>query len=189
MFHIDLCSKQALSFPPLKIRNPNLKMSVHSVHLSSSHDFSKQTKSFITLVRDHGVEGDAHAGRTVKHLYDLKKHAREQAKAQREDPTAIIPLPLNQKQVHLIQSELFQDDGFRQDGEGSEVKAGDLGENITTAGIDLVALSKGTRLTFVGPSTMKVGDVTRDGFLSHANALQSRLTSSATSETEAIEQH
>ena len=163
-------------------------MSVHSVHLSSSHKFSKQTQSSITLVRDHGVEGDGHARRTVKHLYNLKRHAREQEKAQREDPTAIIPVPRNREQVHLIQSELFEDDGFRQDGEGSGVEAGDLGENITTAGLDLVEMSKGTRLTFVGPSTMKARDETGDRLCSPANALKSRLTSSATSEPE-IEPH
>lgn len=119
----------------------------------------------------------------VKHLYNLKKHAREQAKAQREDTTAIIPVPLNQKQVHLIQSELFEENGFRDDGQGPKVKAGDLGENFTTAGLDLVGMSKGTRLIFVGPKPMKARNQMRHGLFLHG------LTSSATSGTEAMEQH
>ncbi|WP_377831259.1 hypothetical protein ACFKHW_38990 (plasmid) [Bradyrhizobium lupini] len=72
------------------------------------------------LVEGHGVEGDAHAGALVKHRYLARRQPR---------------LP-NLRQVHLIPAELFaslSDAGF-------QVAAGDLGENITTAGLDLGAL-------------------------------------------------
>ena len=48
----------------------------------------------------------------------------------------------NLRQVHLIHDELFDD--LR--AAGHEVAAGDLGENITTHGIDLLGLPEGTRL-------------------------------------------
>jgi MOSC domain-containing protein YiiM len=43
----------------------------------------------------------------------------------------------NLRQVHLLHSELLS---------ALEVPPGDLGENVTTAGIDLLSLSTGTRL-------------------------------------------
>jgi MOSC domain-containing protein YiiM len=72
------------------------------------------------------VEGDAHAGRTVQHLSRIAK-----------DPT--VP---NLRQVHLIHSELFDELA----GKGFAVAPGELGENVTTYGIDLLSLSRGTRL-------------------------------------------
>jgi len=55
----------------------------------------------------------------------------------RRDPTQP-----NLRQVHLIHAELFDELVER----GFAVFAGDLGENITTRGIDLLALAAGTRL-------------------------------------------
>lgn len=80
-----------------------------------------------------GVEGDAHAGKTIKHLYLLKK-----------DPSR-----LNLRQVHLIQTELF-DELLEK---GFTVKAGELGENINTRGINLLDLPTGTRLS-IGESVV-----------------------------------
>ncbi len=99
---------------------------VISVSLSNKHRFSKETRSRITLLKGLGVEGDAHMGKTVKH--------RSRVKA---DPTQP-----NLRQVHLIQAELF-DDLKKQ---GFTVKAGDVGENITTRGIDLLNLPRGAKL-------------------------------------------
>ena len=81
------------------------------------HHFSKPTRESILLIEGHGVEGDAHAGPFVRHRY-LARHQ---------------PRLPNLRQVHLIPSELFTtllEFGF-------EVGAGDLGENVTTAGLDL----------------------------------------------------
>lgn len=99
---------------------------VLAVHRSSSHSFSKHAEDDIVLVEGLGVEGDAHAGVTVKHRSRVKR-----------DPTAP-----NLRQVHLLHAELFDELVAR----GFAVFPGDLGENITTRGLDLLALPTGTRL-------------------------------------------
>ncbi|HLN61957.1 MAG TPA: MOSC domain-containing protein, partial [Symbiobacteriaceae bacterium] len=73
-----------------------------------------------------GVEGDAHCGVTVKHRSRVK-----------QDPTQP-----NLRQVHLVHSELH--DELRS--AGFTVSAGQMGENVTTSGIDLMALPVGARL-------------------------------------------
>jgi len=98
-----------------------------SVSRDPRHAFSKPEADRITLVEGIGVEGDAHAGRTVQHL-----------SRKRVDPAAP-----NLRQVHLIHSELFAEVAE----EGFEVAPGQLGENVTSAGIDLLALPTGTLLT------------------------------------------
>jgi hypothetical protein len=99
---------------------------VLAVHLSNSHSFSKLTVDLITLVAGLGVKEDSHFGKTVQHLSRIAK-----------DPT----LP-NLRQVHLIHSEVF----VEVDEKGFSVQPGDLGENITTTGVDLLGLPTGTRL-------------------------------------------
>jgi MOSC domain-containing protein YiiM len=97
-----------------------------AVARDDKHRFSKPPVAQITLLAGIGVEGDAHAGRTVQHRY-LK----------RKDPTA-----RNLTQVHFMAAELFPelaDQGFI-------VGPGQLGENITTHGVDLITLPRGTRL-------------------------------------------
>jgi MOSC domain-containing protein YiiM len=99
---------------------------VVAVAKDGAHRFSKPTCPSITLIEGYGVRGDAHAGPTVQHLARM-----------RADPTRP-----NLRQVHLIPAELFADLAER----GFAVGPGQLGENITTAGVDLVALPRGTRL-------------------------------------------
>ncbi|NQW16677.1 MAG: MOSC domain-containing protein [Chloroflexi bacterium] len=99
---------------------------VAAVSASSSHTFSKPTHTSITLIEGLGVDGDAHNGVTVKHRSRV-----------RQDPTQI-----NLRQVHLIHSELFDE----LSGMGFSVGAGEMGENVTTGGIDLLGLPTGTRL-------------------------------------------
>ncbi len=99
---------------------------VTAVSRSSSHSFSKHIESFIRLVPGRGVEGDVHMGAQVRHRYDARKQ----------------PSSPNLRQVHLIHQELFVE--LRD--AGLVVNAGDLGENITTRAVDLLALPKGTRL-------------------------------------------
>jgi MOSC domain-containing protein YiiM len=99
---------------------------VTAVSRSPRHKFSKQNELWIRLLAGLGVEGDAHAGEKVKH----RSRARW---------TPHLP---NLRQVHLMHSELHDElraAGFR-------VAPGDLGENVTTRGIDLLALPTGTRL-------------------------------------------
>ncbi|HSL84719.1 MAG TPA: MOSC domain-containing protein [Thermoanaerobaculia bacterium] len=99
---------------------------VASVSRSSSHTFSKAAEASIRLLAGLGVEGDAHAGVTVKHRSRVAR-----------DPTRP-----NLRQVHLIHAELH--DELR--ASGFAVSPGDLGENVTTRGIDLLALPTGARL-------------------------------------------
>jgi MOSC domain-containing protein YiiM len=100
--------------------------SVVAVSLRTGHHFSKTPSPSIRLLQGLGVAGDAHMGETVKHRSRVRK-----------DPTQP-----NLRQVHLIHVELFSELRAR----GFTVKPGDLGENITTSGIDLLALPTGARL-------------------------------------------
>ena len=93
---------------------------------SGTHGFSKQTAPLIRLVEGLGVEGDAHFGTTVQHLSRKRRHP--------DEP--------NLRQVHLIHAELF--DELREG--GYRVLAGDLGENVTTCGLDLLGMPVGTVL-------------------------------------------
>jgi hypothetical protein len=99
---------------------------VVAVHRSGSHSFSKFAEESITLVAGQGVLGDAHAGSTVKHRSRVARDASQP----------------NLRQVHLLQVELFDDLMER----GFPVWPGELGENVSTRGIDLLALPAGTQL-------------------------------------------
>lgn len=99
---------------------------ITAVSLSVGHSFSKPNQKSIRLIAGVGVEGDAHSGVTVKHRSRVKR-----------DPTQP-----NLRQVHLIHAE-FHDELNAQ---GFNVSAGQMGENITTRGVDLLALPTGTRL-------------------------------------------
>ncbi|WP_460398625.1 MOSC domain-containing protein [Actinophytocola sediminis] len=108
---------------------------VLAVHASVDHTFSKEARSSITLHEGLGVHGDAHYGATVQH----------------RSRVAADPSQPNLRQVHLIQVELFDllaDAGFT-------VLPGDLGENVTTRHLDLLALPVGTRLT-IGDAVITV---------------------------------
>ncbi len=109
---------------------------VTAVSASATHSFTKPSQDFIDLVAGLGVRGDAHNGETVKHRSDVRK-----------DPTR-----KNLRQVHLMHAELHEElqaKGFR-------VAAGTLGENITTAGIDLLGLPRGTILRIGAEAELEV---------------------------------
>ncbi|OIJ84848.1 MOSC domain-containing protein [Streptomyces colonosanans] len=99
---------------------------VNAVSSNGAYTFTKPNRESIRLLTGLGVEGDVHAGETVKHRSRIRK-----------DPTQP-----NLRQVHLIHEELF--DEVRQS--GFDVAAGQLGENVTTRGIDLLGLPRGTLL-------------------------------------------
>ena len=100
--------------------------SVIAVSSRTGHHFSKTPNLSIRLLKGLGVAGDAHMGETVKHRSRVRK-----------DPTQP-----NLRQVHLMHAELFDELHAR----GFVVQPADLGENVTTSGIDLLALPAGTRL-------------------------------------------
>jgi MOSC domain-containing protein YiiM len=99
---------------------------VVAVSASARHTFRKPNADRIVLVEGLGVEGDAHCGTTVKHRSRVAK-----------DPTQP-----NLRQVHLIHAELHEE--LRRGGYALE--PGEMGENITTQGLDILALPTGTRL-------------------------------------------
>ncbi|MGO4573795.1 MOSC domain-containing protein [Microvirga sp. 2TAF3] len=99
---------------------------VIAVSCGATHDFSKPNRDSIRLLTGLGVEGDAHLGVTVKHRSRVAKD----------------PSQPNLRQVHLIHAELHDELEAR----GFAVSAGQMGENITTRGLDLLGLSTGTRL-------------------------------------------
>jgi MOSC domain-containing protein YiiM len=107
-----------------------------AVSRSPGHSFSKAAQLVIRLLSGQGVEGDAHAGASVKHRSRVA-----------QDPTQP-----NLRQVHLIASETHDELRAR----GFDVGAGDMGENITTRGLDLFALPRGARLRLGDAAVVEV---------------------------------
>lgn len=99
---------------------------VTAVSVSATHTMQKPNAGRINLLAGLGVDGDAHMGKTVKHR---SRVARD-------------PSQPNLRQVHLIHAELLDELADK----GFSVAPGRMGENITTRGIDLLALSAGTKL-------------------------------------------
>ena len=91
------------------------------------HLFSKCPAAEVVLLPGLGVEADAHQGVTVQH----------------RSRVAVDPTQPNLRQVHLIGAELFAEVAEY----GYQVEPGQLGENVTTAGLDLLGLPRGTRLS------------------------------------------
>jgi MOSC domain-containing protein YiiM len=99
---------------------------VTAVSLSMKHTLVKPTRDRIRLLAGLGVEGDAHQGATVKHRSRVARDPRQP----------------NLRQVHLIHAELLDE----LQAAGFAVSAGQMGENVTTRGVDLLGLPAGTRL-------------------------------------------
>ena len=99
---------------------------VAAVFRSATHSMRKASHPSIRLLAGVGVEGDAHAGATVQHRSRVAKD----------------PSQPNLRQVHLIHAELHDELAARE----LAVLPGEMGENVTTRGIDLLALPTGTRL-------------------------------------------
>jgi MOSC domain-containing protein YiiM len=100
------------------------------------HRFSKLARESLVLLEGLGAEGDVHAGAFVRHRYQARRQ----------------PKMPNLRQLHLIPSELL--DVLRAD--GYELRPGDLGENIMTAGLDLEALPLGTILKLGAEATVEL---------------------------------
>lgn len=113
-----------------------VRAAVAAVCAAAGHAFSKQLRADILLVEGLGVAGDAHLGVTVMH----------------RSRVAVDPTQPNLRQVHLMHEELFEELAAR----GHTVRPGDLGENITTRGVDLLALPRGTLLTIGSEAVVEV---------------------------------
>jgi MOSC domain-containing protein YiiM len=113
-----------------------MSATVTAVSRSATHTMTKPNEAGIRLVAGLGVEGDAHMGETVKHRSRVKR-----------DPT--VP---NLRQVHLIHAELHDE----LERAGFVLKPGQMGENVTTRGVDLLALPTGTRLHLGATAVIEV---------------------------------
>ncbi|MFH9060000.1 MOSC domain-containing protein [Streptomyces coeruleorubidus] len=109
---------------------------VTAVSSNGEYSFTKTNRDSIRLLAGLGVEGDVHAGVTVRHRSRVA-----------QDPTQP-----NLRQVHLMHEELFAEVGEA----GFKVAPGELGENITTQGIDLLGLPAGTLLRIGGTAVLEV---------------------------------
>jgi len=109
---------------------------VVAVSRNSAHTFSKPNQASIRVLPGLGVEGDAHLGTTVQHLSRV----------------AVDPTQPNLRQVHLLHSELFEE--LR--AADFLVAPGDIGENITTRGIDLLNLPVGAVLRIGDSAVIEV---------------------------------
>ncbi|MGE7469191.1 MOSC domain-containing protein [Bosea sp. NPDC003192] len=107
-----------------------------AVARDDGHRFSKPILPAIRLLAGLGVEGDAHCGKTVKH----------------RSRVAVDPTQPNLRQVHLIHAELFEELADK----GFSLQPGDMGENVTTRGLDLLGLPAGTRLRLGSEALVEV---------------------------------
>ena len=111
-------------------------VTVVAVSSKAGHGVDKPNRPSVRLVAGEGVEGDAHRGETVKHR---SRVARD-------------PSQPNLRQVHLLHAELLDELTTA----GFDVAPGRLGENITTVGVDLLALPTGTRLRLGADAVVEV---------------------------------
>ena len=102
---------------------------VLAVSLNPVRTFGKTPQDEIRLVADYGVEGDTHAGATLKTHNGM--------------------IEVNQRQVHLIANELLEEMA----GRGYEIGPGEIGDNVLTEGVDLINLPNHTRLR-LGPEAV-----------------------------------
>ena len=109
---------------------------ITGVQYSPKHTFSKPSADRIHLLTGLGIKGDAHLGVTVKH----------------RSRVAADPTQPNLRQVHLIHSELHDE----LNANGFTILPGDMGENITTRGIDLLGLPRGTHLHLGATAVVEV---------------------------------
>ena len=109
---------------------------VTAVSRSPRHTLVKPNAAGIRLLAGLGVDGDAHQGVTVKHRSRVAR-----------DPTQP-----NLRQVHLIHAELHDELRLA----GFDVRPGQMGENVTTSGVDLLGLAAGTRLYLGGEAVVEV---------------------------------
>ena len=100
------------------------------------HGFAKQPQAAIVLIASEGIEGDAHRGTTVQHLYKMRRDATQP----------------NLCQVHLFASEMLEE---LRDG-GFDLGPGEIGENILTSGLDLLNLPRGTVLRIGAQTVLEV---------------------------------
>ncbi len=109
---------------------------VVAVSCAARHGFAKEPRGSIRLIAGEGVEGDAHRGTTVQHLYKVRR-----------DPTQP-----NLCQVHLFPAEKLEELAVA----GYPLGPGEIGENVLTRGVDLLALPRGTRVRLGAKAAVEI---------------------------------
>ena len=109
---------------------------VVAVSRAPRHGFAKEPQAAIRLLAGEGVEGDAHRGTTVQHLYRVRR-----------DPTQP-----NLCQVHLFAAEKLEELA----GAGFLLGPGEIGENVLTRGVNLLALPRGTRVQLGAEAVVEI---------------------------------
>jgi hypothetical protein len=117
-------------------QNQTASPGIVAVASRPGHHFSKMLQNEITLIAGRGVEGDGHAGAYVQHRSRVRAN----------------PMQPNLRQVHLIPVELFDDVAQA----GFTVTSGEMGENVTTRGLDLIHLPRGTRLRLGSDAVVEI---------------------------------
>jgi MOSC domain-containing protein YiiM len=115
---------------------PSVPETVVAVSASPRHGVGKLPQERIRLIVGRGVEDDAHFGATVQHLSRIARD----------------PHQPNLRQVHLIHAELHDELGAA----GFTLAPGQMGENVTTRGLDLLALPVGSRLRLGAEAVIEV---------------------------------
>lgn len=113
-----------------------MKRTVIAVSRSATHSMQKANSASIQLLAGLGVGDDAHQGVTVKHR---SRVARD-------------PSQPNLRQVHLIHAELHDELAAQ----GFVLETGEMGENVTTRGVDLLGLPTGARLRLGDTAVVEV---------------------------------
>ena len=109
---------------------------VVAVSRALRHGFAKQPQPAIRLLAGEGVEGDAHRGTTVQHLYQVRR-----------DPTQP-----NLCQVHLFAAEKLEELAAA----GYVLGPGEMGENVLTRGVDLLRLPRHTRVRLGAQAVVEI---------------------------------
>ena len=121
---------------------------ITAVSINSEHTFSKLNQAQIRLLAGLGVEGDTHLGVTVQHRSRVKRDPTQPNLRQAVSPRRAR----GPNGVHLIHAELHDE----LNAQGFSVSAGQIGENITTRGVDLLGLPTGTRLHLGNEAVVEV---------------------------------
>ncbi len=112
---------------------------VVAVSRAPRHGFAKQAQPAIRLLAGEGVEGDAHRGTTVQHLYQVRRN----------------PLQPNLCQVHLFAVEKLEELAQA----GFPLGPGEVGENVLTRGVDLMRLPRLTRVHLGAEAVVEITGV------------------------------
>lgn len=109
---------------------------IEALHSSPSHSLKKETTSSLEIIKGLGVKGDAHMGAKIKHVYRVRKDPNEP----------------NLRQVHIIHAELFDELKTKD----FDISFGEMGENITCSGLDILSLPTDTELQMGVSTRLKV---------------------------------